>query len=141
MKGELLIAHMRSAKNYGDLSHSKRKRVGCIVVKDNNIISIGLNGTLPGEDNCCEDPATGLTHNGVIHAEMNAMDKLAKTTGGAQGSTVFVTAAPCYSCAVRLANVEIKELYYGEIYRGIVEGIELLQSRNIPTYLLTIPEE
>lgn len=141
MKRDLLLAHMRSAKNYGDLSSSARKQVGCIVVKDDKIISIGYNGTLPGEDNCCED-SQGFTHRGVIHAEMNAIDKLAKTTGGAQNSTVFTTVSPCYFCAVRLVNVGIKELYYGEIYRGdVVEGLELLARYNIPTYRLTTSEE
>lgn len=140
MKHDIAVAHMKSAFNYAELSRSTRKKVGCVIVKDNKIISIGYNGTLPGEDNCCEGD-DGLTHQGVIHAETNAIDKLAETTGGARASSVFVTAAPCVPCAVRLANINITELYYGEVYRGIVEGLLLLNRRAIPTHHIDLSNQ
>ena len=111
MKNRYAIAHMKTAYAYAELSHAKRLRVGCVIVKDDRIISIGFNGTPPGWDNVCED-TNGKTKPEVIHAEANAIAKLAKTTGGGKGSSVFITHSPCLGCAKQLATMEVKEVFF-----------------------------
>jgi len=127
-------AHMLAAYTYADLSYCERKKVGCVIVKDDKIISIGYNGAPSGWDNGCED-CNNVTKPHIIHAEANAILKLAKSSGGGKGSTVFVTCAPCLPCALMLSTVEISEVYYAEEYRG-TDGIELLLQHNIPVYQL-----
>lgn len=139
MKTALARAYMKTAYNFAELSYCVRRKVGCVIVKDDRIISIGYNGTPPGWENCCEDENNKtLPH--VIHAEANAIAKLAKTEGGGIGSTVFVTTAPCIECAKQLATIGIKELYYAEDYRGLVEGIHFLQKCGVPVSKLPITE-
>ena len=137
MKERYAIAHMQAAYVYADLSYCIRKKVGCVIVKDGRLISIGFNGTPPGRPNVCEDEA-GNTLPEVYHAEANAISKLAKSTGGGSGSSVFVTIAPCLYCAKELANMEIQELYYCEEYRDTA-GVDFLRMSDIPVIKLNIP--
>ncbi len=111
MKKKFIRAHIKVAHEYAKLSCCNRK-VGCIIVKDNCVISIGYNGTPPGWKNVCEDSDGGTNNDDVIHAEENAVAKLAKSTESGEGAVVFCTHAPCKNCARLLANVGIKELYY-----------------------------
>ena len=130
MKKKLIQAYMQTAKIFAELSHARRLHVGAIVVKDDRIISIGYNGMPAGWDNNCEDKVwdkTGdyelKTKPEVLHAERNALDKLAKGNEGGLGSTMFITHAPCLECAKSIYGAGISAVYYGEDYRdnaGIV---------------------
>lgn len=129
MKPEIKKAHMRAACDYAALSKCTRRKVGCVLVKNENPISFGYNGTPPQWNNECED-CNGNTLPEVRHAEFNAIIKLAKYTGGAQGSSLFVTTAPCFDCAELIAAAGIVEVYYTETYRT-TEGIEYLEKHKI----------
>lgn len=120
---------MRVAHIYAQLSSCKRRKVGCVIVKDNSIISIGYNGTVPGEDNCCEDEM-GKTKLSTIHAEDNALRKLTCSTISAEGGVMFLTCTPCILCAPRIVAAGIKEVYYDDFYSSM-EGVEYLERNNI----------
>lgn len=153
MKEKFKKAHMRVAFEYAKLSYCKRRQVGCVIVKNNTPIAIGYNGTPSGEDNCCEEEdgyflinsngekqwvTTQLkTKSTVIHAEDNALRKLTKSQESAEGSSVFVTTAPCLLCATRLVDAGVKEVYYTEIYNND-EGINYLKKHNIYVEQITI---
>jgi len=140
MKPKLLEAYMKTAATFAELSHARRLHVGAIVVKDDRIISIGYNGMPAGWDNNCEDESVELYsgHEGaihrtvlktrpeVLHAERNALDKLAKGNEGGLGSTMFVTHAPCLECAKSIYGAGIQQVFYGEEYRS-TDGIEFLK--------------
>lgn len=120
---------MKSAYVFAELSHCKRRKVGCVVVKNDTIISIGYNGPPAGWDNNCEgDDGKTLPH--VIHAEMNAITKLTKSHESAVGSTMFITTAPCLPCATILSEIGLEHIYYAEDYKG-TEGLEHLSARGI----------
>lgn len=124
---------MNAAHGYAMCSHARRLKVGAILVKDDAVISLGYNGTSPGEDNNCEDElpdGTLVTKPTVIHAEQNALDKLAKNNGGADGATMFITISPCLQCSIRIANTGIKEVYYDAEYRNS-DGVDYLRSRGV----------
>jgi dCMP deaminase len=129
MKERHAKTHMKAAYLYSQLSYCKRKQVGCVIVKGESIIAIGYNGTPPGEDNCCEDE-NNVTKPDVIHAEDNALRKLTKSHESAVGASVFVTLAPCKSCASRLVEAGIDTVYYSEIYR-CDEGIKYLKKHGV----------
>lgn len=129
MKDKYIIAHMKSAYVYADLSYCQRRKVGCIIVKNDTPIAIGYNGTPPGDDNCCEDE-DGNTKSNVIHAEDNALRKLTKSTESAEGSTMFVTTAPCIVCAPRIVDAGISKVYYSEAYRN-ADGINYLVGHGV----------
>jgi len=123
---------MQTAKIFAELSHARRLHVGAIVVKDDRIISIGYNGMPAGWDNNCEDKVwdkTGdyelKTKPEVLHAERNALDKLAKGNEGGLGSTMFITHAPCLECAKSIYGAGISAVYYGQAYRD-TSGVEFL---------------
>lgn len=159
MKDKFIWAYMDVAKRFAELSSAIRLRVGSIIVKDDRIISIGYNGTPAGWDNNCEDReymdrgAGGwldpeeiemhwpfLDERGryrlrtkpeVLHAERNALDKLAKQGGiGGDGATMFVTHAPCLECAKSIYGAGIKELYYAEKYRSD-DGVDFLNRAGV----------
>ena len=109
-------------------SHCKRNKVGCIVVKDNMIISDGYNGTPSGFNNICELKDT--TKEEVIHAEANAICKLAKSTNSSIGSTIYITVAPCFECAKLIIQSDIRLVIYREDYRND-KGLQLLREANI----------
>jgi dCMP deaminase len=110
-------AFMDTALRWAQESYCKRLQVGCIIVKDKRIISIGYNGMPDGWENCCEVEVDGMLKSRpeVLHAEANAIAKLAKTTGGAEGSSLFCSHAPCLPCAKLIYQAGIKEVYYHEI--------------------------
>lgn len=120
---------MDVARRYAALSTCKRRQVGCLIVKDNNPIAQGYNGTPAGENNDCEDEF-GNSKPEVIHAEDNALRKLTKNHESALGCSVFVTTAPCKLCAIRLVDAGVKEVYYDEIYRN-ADGLQYLEKHSI----------
>ena len=129
-------AHMKAAYVYADLSYCTNDKVGCIIVKDNRVISIGYNGTLPGEDNCCEDES-GNTLPTVIHAEDNAIKKLENTAENSEDVVLFVTRAPCYACAEIICNFGIKNVLYDVPYRRM-DGVEYLKNHGVSVDQLTV---
>lgn len=138
MKLTMLQAHLDVATRYSQLSKARRLKVGAIIVKDDRIISIGYNGTPPGWDNNCEDEirypdsdaVTLKTKPEVIHAEMNALMKLARSHESGDGATMFITHAPCAECAKHIIASGMKAVYYGEQYRDAL-GIDFLQQGGV----------
>jgi len=129
MKDKFKVAHMKAASVYAELSYANRRKVGCVVVKNNTIIGIGYNGTPAGWDNACE--VDGKTKPEVMHAEQNALDKVAMSTMSSLGASVFVTTAPCIECAKRIFGSGIARVYYRDVYRS-TDGIEFLDKAGIP---------
>lgn len=165
MKPKLAQAYMKTAEIFADLSHARRLQVGCIIVKDDNIISFSWNGTPRGWDNNCEDiewcsaggwlspeeieagwpyegeytDADGNVMQGryrlktkpeVLHAESNAISKLARSSESGLGADLFVTHSPCLDCAKLIYQSGIKRVYFGRAYRSS-EGIEFLRASGV----------
>lgn len=128
--------YLRMAQIWAENSYCERRKVGALVVKDKMIISDGYNGTPSGFENVCEDE-NGLTKPYVLHAEANAITKLARSGNNSDGSTLYVTAAPCIECAKLIIQAGIKRVVYGEKYR-LEEGINLLKRANIEVVYLEI---
>ena len=133
MKLRFKQAYMDVARRFAELSHARRLHVGAIVVKDDRIISIGYNGMPAGWDNDCEDviqhsdDTTSLkTKPEVLHAESNAIAKLAKSNDSGLGADIFITHAPCIECAKLIYQSGINSVYYSENYRDD-SGIEFLK--------------
>ena len=124
MKEKYIKAHLDVAKIYGQLSSATRLKVGCIIVKDDRIISIGYNGMPSGGSNVCEE--NGKSKPEVLHAEANAITKLAKSTESGQDSYMFCTYAPCIDCAKLILQSGIKEFHYEESYKN-EDGLDLLR--------------
>lgn len=122
-------AYLRMAQTWGELSHCSRKKVGAIIVKDNAIISDGFNGTPAGFDNCCETDE-GDTHWYVLHAEANAILKVAKSTNNCAGATLYLTLSPCKDCSKLILQAGITRLVYMNHYRDTV-GVDFLISAGI----------
>ena len=133
MNEKIIRAHLKVAEVYSQLSHAVRLKVGAIIVKDNRVISIGYNGTPAGWDNQCEEVVKVLengkeetkTKPEVIHAEANAIAKLAKSQESGQDAAMFITHAPCIECAKLIYTAGIKKVYYKNVYRN-EEGISFL---------------
>ena len=121
------------ARIWAENSYCKRRQVGAIIVKDKMIISDGYNGTPSGFENICEDD-NGLTKPYVLHAEANAITKIARSGNNSDGATLYVTAAPCIECAKLIIQAGIKRVVYSEEYR-LKDGIELLQRAGIEVVL------
>jgi len=124
---------MEAAKVYSKLSSAKRLQVGCVIVKDNTIIGIGYNGMPSGWDNDCEtlDEQGNLkTKPEVLHAESNAIAKVAKSTNSTDGADMFVTHAPCLDCAKLIHQSGIQNIWFGSYYRD-KSGIEFLEKCKI----------
>lgn len=138
MKLKHAQAHMKVAHIYAELSYCKRKKVGCVIVKNNTPIAIGYNGTPSGEDNSCEE--NGVTKPNVIHAEDNALRKLTRSHESSEGAIVFLTATPCLRCAEKLTDAGVSKVYYGEVYHGSSQGIGLdhLHKHGIETEQLVV---
>ena len=133
MKYKHKIAHMNAAYIYANCSYAIRRKVGALIVKDDRILSVGYNGTPEGWPNECEDvlpDGTLVTKPEVLHAESNAIAKVAKDSGGANGSALFVTLSPCIECAKLIYQSGIKEVYYSEEYR-LLDGVEFLKKCGI----------
>lgn len=135
MKEKYIHAHMSAAYVYAALSSCDRRQVGCVIVKDNSIISIGYNGTAPGECNECENEA-GETLAGVIHAEDNALQKLSGSSASAKGASAFITLCPCNLCAPRLVNAGITTVYYSEV-KLTKNGLEYLKKNGVEVIKVT----
>jgi len=122
-------AYLRLAESWAKLSHCNRKQVGAIIVKDEIIISDGFNGTPAGFDNCCEDE-NGLTHWYVLHAEANAILKVAKSTNNCKGATLYLTHSPCRDCSKLVLQSGIKRVVYKEAYKD-PGGIDFLRNAGL----------
>lgn len=122
-------AYLRMAKTWSELSHCNRKQVGAIIVKDGMIISDGYNGTPSGFDNCCEDHQ-GDTHWYVLHAEANAILKVAKSTHNCQDATLYLTLSPCKDCSKLVVQSGIKRVVFMNRYKD-TSGIEFLQEAGV----------
>lgn len=123
------IAYLKMALEWAKLSYCKRKQVGALIVKDRMIISDGYNGTPSGAPNCCEDE-NGDTQWYVLHAEANAILKLASSTQSAKGATLYITLSPCKECSKLILQSGISRLVYIDEYSDH-EGIKFLKEHNI----------
>ena len=128
--------YLRMARIWAENSYCQRRQVGALIVKDNAIISDGYNGTPSGFPNVCED-GNNVTFPYVLHAEANAISKLARSNNNSEGATLYVTASPCLECAKLIIQAGIKRVVYGEPYR-IEDGLELLKKAGISVELLQI---
>lgn len=121
--------YIEMASVWAKNSYCKRRQVGALLVKDKMIISDGYNGTPSGFENVCEDE-NGVTKPYVLHAEANAITKVAKSGNSAQGSTLYVTASPCIECAKLIIQAGIKRVVYRDEYR-LTDGVDLLRMAGI----------
>ncbi len=121
--------YMKMARIWAENSYCKRRQVGSLIVKNKMIISDGYNGTPSGFENICEDN-NGVTIPYVLHAEANAITKIARSSNSSEGATMYVTASPCIECAKLIIQAGIKRVVYGEKYR-LEDGLELLKKAGI----------
>ncbi|VXB23589.1 CMP deaminase [Flavobacterium sp. 9AF] len=128
-------AYLRIAKEWGQLSYCKRKQVGAIIVKDRMIISDGYNGTPTGFENCCEDE-TGTTKWYVLHAEANAILKVARSTQSCENATLYITLSPCKDCSKLIHQSGIKRVVYHEEYKD-TSGVDFLRKAGVVVELLS----
>ena len=122
------------ARIWAENSYCERRKVGALVVKDKTINSDGYNGTPSGLENKCED-SHNVTHPYVLHAEANAITKLARSSNNSDGSTLYVTASPCIECAKLIIQAGIKKVVYAEKYR-LTDGIDLLRQAGVEVIYL-----
>lgn len=133
------LRYLRMARIWAENSYCKRRQVGALVVKDKMIISDGFNGTPSGFENECEDD-TNMTKPYVLHAEANAITKLARSSNNSEGSTLYVTAAPCIECSKLIIQAGIKRVVYAEKYR-LEDGPDLLRRAGVEVIYLNPDEE
>lgn len=135
--------YMEIAYSVAKLSYAERRQVGCVIVKDQQIVSFGYNGTPSGFDNSCEEAVescqnncscggceTTVTKKEVLHAESNALTKIAKSTMSSGDADLYTTTSPCFECAKLIIQSGIKRVFYNETYRDM-SGVELLEKSNI----------
>lgn len=150
--------YMEIAYSVAKLSYAQRRQVGCVIVKDHQIVSFGYNGTPKGFDNSCEDDDNrfyenpddaldliergytcdsgcctkhgAITKREVLHAESNALTKIAKSTLSSEGADLYTTTSPCFECAKLIIQSGIKQVFYNETYRDM-SGVDLLEQANI----------
>lgn len=132
------LRYLRMARIWAENSYCERRKVGALVVKDKMIISDGYNGTPSGFENVCEDE-NNVTKPYVLHAEANAITKLARSSNNSDGSTLYVTAAPCIECSKLIIQSGIKRVVYAEKYR-LEDGINLLKKANIEVVYINSDE-
>jgi dCMP deaminase len=138
MKDKMIHAHLNVANEYSKLSHAVRLKVGCVIVKEDRIISIGYNGTPSGWDNVCEEVIEQHEDGGqvlktkpeVLHAEQNAIAKLAKSNDSGLGADMFITHAPCVDCAKLILQSGINNVFYRSAYRDDA-GIKFLEKGKV----------
>lgn len=123
-------SYLEMARVWAKNSYCTRRKVGALLVKDRMIISDGFNGTPSGFENICEDPSTGKTKPYVLHAEANAITKVAKSGNNSEGATLYVTDAPCLECSKLIIQAGIKRVVYMIEY-SVKDGIELLRRAGI----------
>lgn len=135
---KLDLRYLRMARIWAENSYCKRRQVGALVVKDKMIISDGYNGTPSGFENICEE--NDITKPYVLHAEANAITKLARSSNNSDGSTLYVTASPCIECAKLIIQAGIKRVVYAEKYR-LNDGIQLMERAGIKVEFLDIDNQ
>ena len=131
-------SYLEMARVWAKNSYCTRRKVGALLVKDRMIISDGFNGTPAGFENICEDPATGKTKPYVLHAEANAITKVAKSGNNSQGATLYVTDAPCMECAKLIIQAGIRRVVYLIEY-SVRGGIELLRRAGVEVCKYDMP--
>ena len=131
------VRYARMARIWAENSYCERRKVGALVVKDQMIISDGFNGTPSGFENVCEDE-NNASKPYVLHAEANALTKVARSNNSSDGATLYVTASPCIECAKLIIQSGIKRVVYGEMYR-LTDGLDLLSRAGIE--LVYMPDE
>lgn len=136
---ELDIRYLRMAQIWAENSYCKRRQVGALIVKDKMIISDGYNGTPSGFENICED-TNGLTKPYVLHAEANAITKIARSSNNSDGATLYVTDAPCIECSKLIIQAGIKRVIFARQYR-LTDGLELLKRAGIELINIPLNEE
>lgn len=132
---ELDKRYLRMAKIWSENSYCQRRKVGALIVKDKMIISDGYNGTPSGFENICEDE-NGVTKPYVLHAEANAITKIARSNNNADGATLYVTDSPCIECSKLIIQAGIKRVVYSREYR-LADGIDLLKRAGIEVEHMT----
>lgn len=138
-KQELLDKrYMRMAAIWAENSYCVRRKVGALIVKEKMIISDGYNGTPVGFENICEDE-NGVTKPYVLHAEANAISKIARSNNSSDGATLYVTASPCIECSKLIIQAGIKRVVYAEKYR-LDDGLRLLRRAGVETVFININE-
>lgn len=138
-KAALDRRYARMALIWAENSYCERRKVGALVVKNNMIISDGYNGTPTGFENVCEDE-NNVSKPYVLHAEANAITKLARSSNSSDGATLYVTASPCIECAKLIIQSGIKRVIYTEKYR-LTDGIDLLERAGIEVIYLDLNQE
>ena len=133
---DLDMRYMRMANIWAENSYCQRRKVGALIVKDKMIISDGYNGTPAGFENICENDE-GFTKPYVLHAEANAITKIARSNNNSAGATMYVTASPCIECAKLIIQAGIKRVVYGEKYR-LTDGIDLLERAGVEVVYLEV---
>ena len=121
--------YLRMARIWAENSYCQRRKVGALLVKDQMIISDGYNGTPAGFENVCEDE-NGVTKPYVLHAEANAITKVARIGNSSEGSTLYITASPCLECSKLIIQAGIKRVVYNDRYR-IQDGLEILRRAGV----------
>tara|TARA_B100000900_G_scaffold384587_1_gene373521 strand:- start:209 stop:631 length:423 start_codon:yes stop_codon:yes gene_type:complete len=123
------VTYLKMAQEWGNLSYCERRKVGALIVKNNRIISDGYNGTPSGFENFCEDD-DGYTKWYVLHAEANAITKVASSTQSCDGATLYITLSPCKQCSKLIYQAKIKRLVYAVQYKD-TSGIEFLKKAGV----------
>ena len=136
---KLDLRYLKMARIWAENSYCQRRQVGALVVKDGMIISDGYNGTPSGFENICEDE-NNITKPYVLHAEANAITKLARSNNNSEGATIYITASPCIECAKLIIQAGIKRVVYGEQYR-LTDGVDLLKRAGIETIYINPDED
>ena len=121
--------YLRMALIWAENSYCERRQVGALLVRDGTIISDGFNGTPSGFENVCEDES-GVTKPYVLHAEANAITKIARSNNSSEGSTLYVTASPCLECSKLIIQSGIRRVVFHELYR-LSDGLELLERAGV----------
>lgn len=124
------IVYLHIARQIGTLSFCTRKQVGCVIVRDENIISTGFNGTPTGMNNNCENENTGETHWFTLHSESNAILKLAKSTLSSENATMYITLSPCKDCSKLILQSGIKRIVYSKEH-SCQEGVNFLIQQGV----------
>lgn len=138
-KFELDKRYLRMARIWSENSYCMRRKVGALIVKDKMIISDGYNGTPSGFENVCEDE-NGLTKPYVLHAEANAITKIARSNNNSDGATLYVTDSPCIECSKLIIQAGIKRVVFAKQYR-LLDGIRLLQKAGIEVIHIPLEED
>ena len=138
-KHQFDLRYMRMARIWAENSYCERRKVGALIVKERMIISDGYNGTPCGFENVCEDE-NNKTKPYVLHAEANAITKVARSSNSSEGATLYVTSSPCIECAKLIIQAGIRRVVYGEQYR-LTDGIDLLKRAGIEVIFMDVNDQ